>query len=272
MLDAGDPNAHTFGVDAIPYQHAPQRKDHQNFYIQTSYVPKIAGVSGGAVNRSNPTTITSGATDRQVPIAVSRRDTEKESCSCSCSSVLLSQNSPKSQVITPLWSFTPDWAPEWSEAEIEKEEGRRLVWASLILVAGHTSHAASHGIHRREALDFWLARAENVSLNHYSPPRAYDQGDGADDEPDSMPCCILVKPSSPRRTPDTIVRDHTAIRSGRCTRGPSCCGIRVLGCDKRRPSAAKQTTSSSITTTAARTTIPQAIWGDWEVPSLGLRV
>ena len=112
-------------------------------------------------------TIVNLATDRQVPIAVSRLAQEKGGCNCN--SLLLSQNSPKSLVITPLWGFTPDWTPEWSGADIEKEEARRLVWGSLMLMAGHTSHAASHGIHRREALDFWLTRPENVSLSHYFP-------------------------------------------------------------------------------------------------------
>jgi hypothetical protein len=166
MLDADNPDANTFDVDAIPRQRASQRRHHQSLssYTGISYPSKIATVSSPATRRSKPTTITNIATNRQVPIAVSRRVQEKGGCNCN--SLLLSQNSPKSQVITPLWGFTPDWTPEWSEAEVEREEARRLVWSSLILVASHTSHAVSHGIHRREALDFWMTRAENVSLSH----------------------------------------------------------------------------------------------------------
>jgi len=171
MLDAGNPNSNTFGVDAVPRQPIPQRRYHQSLSYssaQPPYAPKIATVSIPTVKQSSPIPIGNIVTDRQVPIAVSRRVQEKGGCNCN--SLLLSQNSPKSQIITPFWGFTPDWTPEWSEAEIEKEEARRLVWASLTLAAGHTSHAASHGIHRREALDFWLTRAENVSLSHYFPP------------------------------------------------------------------------------------------------------
>jgi len=167
MLDAGKPNANTFDVDAMPHQRVSQRGYHQSFsssHTEISYPPKIATVSSLATQQNSPTTIVNIATDRQVPIAVSRRVQEKGGCNCN--SLLLSQNSPKSQVITPLWGFTPDWTPEWSEAEIEKEEARRLVWASLILVAGHTNHAVSHGINRREALELWLTRAENVSPSH----------------------------------------------------------------------------------------------------------
>lgn len=168
MLDADNPNANTFDANAVPHQRIPQRRYHQSrsySYTQPPYAPKIATVSSPSVQQSSPMTVVNIATDRQVPIAVSRRVQEKGGCNCS--SLLLSQNSPKSLITTPLWGFTPDWTPEWSEAEIEKEEARRLVWASLILAAGHTSHAASHGIHRRETLDFWLTRAENVSLGHY---------------------------------------------------------------------------------------------------------
>jgi hypothetical protein len=167
MLDAGKPNANTFDVDAIPRQPVSQRGYHQSFSSSRTkmpYPPKIATVPSPATRQSSPTTIINIATDRQVPITVSRQAQEKGGCNCN--SLLLSQNSPKSHAITPLWGFTPDWTPEWSEAEIEKEEARRLVWASLILVAGHTSHAVAHGIHRREALELWLTRAENVSQSH----------------------------------------------------------------------------------------------------------
>lgn len=160
MLDAGNPNANTFDVDAMPRQRVSKRGYHQTVspYTEISYPPK----------NSSPTIISEITTNRQVPIAVSRRVQEKGGCNCN--SLLLSQNTPKSQVITPLWGFTPDWTPEWSEAEIEKEEARRLVWSSLILVAGHTSHAVAQGIHRREALELWLTRAENVSPSYYPHP------------------------------------------------------------------------------------------------------
>ena len=165
MLDADNPNANTFDVDGMPHQRIPQRRYHQNpssSYIHASYPQKIAPVPSPVIHRDNPTTIGDSTANYQVPIAVSRRIQEKGGCNCN--SLLLSQNSPKSQIITPLWGFAPDWTPEWSAEEIEREEARRLVWASLNLAAAHTSHAASHGIHRREALDFWLTRGENVSL------------------------------------------------------------------------------------------------------------
>ncbi len=221
MLDAGNPNANTFDVDAMPRQRVSQRGYHQSpsSYTEISYPPKIATVSN---QQSSPTTIVNITTDRQTPIAVSRRVQEKGGCSCN--SLLLSQNSPRSQVITPLWGFTPDWTPEWSEAEIEKEEARRLVWASLILVAGHTSHAVAH---RHEPLELWLTRAENVSPSHFPPPKACQQDGGANYESHSTLSCIQAKLFFPQRILDTTVRNRTATLYGRCMRGPSYCGIRV---------------------------------------------
>ena len=220
MLDAGNPNANTFDVDAMPRQRVSKRGYHQSLspYTEISYPRKMATVS-------SPTTISEITTDRQVPVAVSRRIQEKGGCNCN--SLLLSQNTPKSQVITPLWGFTPDWTPEWSEAEIEKEEARRLVWSSLILVASHTSHAVAQGIHRREALELWLTRAENVSPSFCPPPKAYQRDGGAHYESHSTLSCIQEKLFFFRRILDTTARNLTVTLYGRCMRGPSCCGIRV---------------------------------------------
>lgn len=226
MLDANKPNANTFDVDAMPRQRVSQRGYHQSFSSSTeiSYPPKIATVSGPSTRQSSPTTIINITTDRQVP-AGSRRIQEKGGCNCN--SLLLSQNSPKSQIITPLWGFTPDWTPEWSEAEVEKEEARRLVWSSLILVAGHTSHAVVDAIHAREVLELWLTKAENVSLGHCPPPNACQQDGRADYGPHSTLSCILEKLFFPRRILDTTVHGRTVTLYGRCMREPSCCGIRV---------------------------------------------
>ena len=171
MLDAGNPNANTFDVDAMPRQRVSQRGYYQRLSSSTEipFPPRLATVSSPAIRKSSPKTIINITTHHQAPIVASRRVQEKGGCNCN--SLLLSQNSPRSQVITPLWGFTPDWTPAWSEAEIEKEEARRLVWASLILVASHTSHAVAHGINRRETLELWLTRAENVSPNHCPHPR-----------------------------------------------------------------------------------------------------
>ena len=228
MLDAGNPNANTFDGDAMPRQRVSQRGYHQSHSSSTEipYPPKFATVPSPANRKGSPTTIINITTDRRAPVMVSRRVQEKGGCNCS--SLLLSQNSPRSQVITPLWGFTPDWTPEWSEAEIEKEEARRLVWASLILVAGHTSHAVAHGINRREALELWLTRAENVSPScSLPPPKARQQDGGANYESYSTLSCTQEKLSFPRRILDTTVQDRTATLYGRCMQGPSCCGIRV---------------------------------------------
>src|SRR5258706_3834477 len=109
MLDAGNPNANTFDVDAMPRQRVSQRGYHQSpsSYTEISYPPKIATVSN---QQSSPTTIVNITTDRQTPIAVSRRVQEKGGCSCN--RLLLSHKSPRSHGITPPLGVSTELAPE----------------------------------------------------------------------------------------------------------------------------------------------------------------
>ena len=64
---------------------------------------------------------------------------------CTCASYTLGHVNPRAQQVTPLWLTTPAWDPNWSEAEISKEECRRIVWSSMMLSAGHSSYASAKG-------------------------------------------------------------------------------------------------------------------------------
>lgn len=62
---------------------------------------------------------------------------------CGCAAFTLGHNSPIAQQITPLWLTTPAWKEEWTDAEIRKEECRRVVWSSMMLAAGHSSYTTA---------------------------------------------------------------------------------------------------------------------------------
>ncbi|KAH8104576.1 hypothetical protein BXZ70DRAFT_921504 [Cristinia sonorae] len=64
---------------------------------------------------------------------------------CTCASYTLGHNNPTAQRVTPLWLTTPAWGANWSEAEINKEECRRVVWSSMMLSAGHSSYTTASG-------------------------------------------------------------------------------------------------------------------------------
>lgn len=61
--------------------------------------------------------------------------------------------------LSPNWSSSISWDPNWSIEEIQREETRRLCWAALSLAAAHTAHCAAF---HREPLDLFLSRPENV--------------------------------------------------------------------------------------------------------------
>ena len=81
--------------------------------------------------------------------------------SCACQALSLGHNWPMASNFTPLWLHTAAWDQAWSEAEIRKEESRRLCWSALALAAAHTSHAAAFS---QAPLDFYLIQPSNVCI------------------------------------------------------------------------------------------------------------
>ncbi|KAK7690029.1 hypothetical protein QCA50_006673 [Cerrena zonata] len=64
---------------------------------------------------------------------------------CCCANFTLGQNSNTAKEWTPLWLTTPTWQDNWPEADIRKEECRRIVWSSMMLTAGHSSYTVAYG-------------------------------------------------------------------------------------------------------------------------------
>ena len=56
-------------------------------------------------------------------------------------------------------SVNPPWNPNWSDAEIRKEECRRLCWVALALVASYTFQCSAF---QREPMQFALSEPANV--------------------------------------------------------------------------------------------------------------
>ena len=78
---------------------------------------------------------------------------------------------PMVREVAPLWDMTPTWQSEWTEADIRKEECRRLVWSSVMLTAGHSSYtAASPDI---ETQQLFLMDPRNVSVSSPLPTPAF---------------------------------------------------------------------------------------------------
>ena len=79
---------------------------------------------------------------------------------CRCNELCLGYGWKEAKTLVPFWLCTPMWSPTWTEAEIRREECRRLCWNTLLLFASYTSYCAGLGI---GVLDLFLLRPSNVS-------------------------------------------------------------------------------------------------------------
>ncbi|TFK52485.1 hypothetical protein OE88DRAFT_1795692 [Heliocybe sulcata] len=79
---------------------------------------------------------------------------------CSCASISLGATWSAAREYTPLWLSTPGWDEGWTEAEVRKEECRRLCWSTLFLACGHSSYVWAH---KRRGLDLFVVDPANAS-------------------------------------------------------------------------------------------------------------
>ncbi|KDQ55598.1 hypothetical protein JAAARDRAFT_133685 [Jaapia argillacea MUCL 33604] len=101
--------------------------------------------------------------------SISPHSSPKESCSCRHFSHLtpsspVTSGSPfptDSQQMSYSWSATLGWDPSWSDAEVRKEEGRRVCWSALSLVSGYTAYCV---MFQEKPLDLFLIDASNWKL------------------------------------------------------------------------------------------------------------
>ncbi|KAH9922814.1 uncharacterized protein BXZ73DRAFT_91534 [Epithele typhae] len=67
----------------------------------------------------------------------------RQGSGCHCARFTLGHTWPMVREFAPLWNMTPTWQSSWTEADIRKEECRRLVWSSVGLTASHSSYTAA---------------------------------------------------------------------------------------------------------------------------------
>jgi hypothetical protein len=79
---------------------------------------------------------------------------------CQCAEHSLGRVWPMARSITPLWLSTPAWIEEATEAELRKDQCRRLVWSSVMLIAGYTSYCEANQLSAE--LDLYLLDSSNV--------------------------------------------------------------------------------------------------------------
>ena len=104
-------------------------------------VPTVPIITG---NTRHPTSSSSDSSQVNAIIGEARNLNNPLVKNCICASRYLAHLCPSSKQLTPLWATTPGWHPEWTLAEIRKEQGRRLCWNAMILAAGINSDWAPY--------------------------------------------------------------------------------------------------------------------------------
>ncbi|KAJ1309633.1 hypothetical protein OPQ81_006401 [Rhizoctonia solani] len=128
MLDGMDPQTTVFSADQVPMLPLSQRRDGP-------------GSSGKFPGSSQAPTSAGPAT-------------------CACHALSIACTTTHGQ-LTPFWVSAPGWDPSWNEAEIRREESRRLVWSALTLAAGFTAHDAAFA---KDPTELHIIDAANYAL------------------------------------------------------------------------------------------------------------
>ncbi len=89
-----------------------------------------------------------------------RTPTTPAQLGCECAKYTLKQQWPNVSNIAPLWEATTMWPDDMAEGEIRKEEGRRVVWSSVMLVAAHAGYISADA--QLEQADLYIKDYRNV--------------------------------------------------------------------------------------------------------------
>ena len=81
---------------------------------------------------------------------------------CGCQTYSLGHHWPLVRELAPQWAMMPMWPKNVSEGEMQKEECRRLVWATVMLTATHNTKTTAGTDWEPQHL--WIKDPSNVSL------------------------------------------------------------------------------------------------------------
>ena len=84
---------------------------------------------------------------------------------CGCQTYSLGYHWPLVRELAPQWTMMPMWPKNVGEGEMQKEECRRLVWATVMLTATHNTKTTAGTDWEPQHL--WIKDPSNVSF--YSP-------------------------------------------------------------------------------------------------------
>jgi hypothetical protein len=155
-MDADHPSVTSFRPKSVPRVLPPHGSSSQP-HLVPSYPKQLSPHH----TQLNPLGLTHTRHSGDMPVA-----SPAPSRGCSCIELSHGRVWPHAQEHTPLWLFTPSWNPDWTPAEIQREECRRLVWNTLTLIAGYTNYRSAMGY---PAPDLFLMHADHVRSSYPKP-------------------------------------------------------------------------------------------------------
>ncbi|KAG8881956.1 hypothetical protein FRB98_004034, partial [Tulasnella sp. 332] len=174
-IDANDPRASTFIADAVPAigrptqngvagRVSPTEYNDTTFDLQATFrtsppvgYPSTPGpIRFPAIANNTSDDIWHYPIDR-LPLHLNSAPDSGPSSGCPCQALSLC-NTPELLRSTPSWMFMPKWADNTSLGEIMKEQARRLVCNSVIILGSDMIPTWIDGVPR---LDLHISRPEN---------------------------------------------------------------------------------------------------------------
>ncbi|KAG9033439.1 hypothetical protein FRB95_014805 [Tulasnella sp. JGI-2019a] len=169
-LDATDPRVPTFASNEVPALGRPTPNGAREQALQLDYSSSMDFLS-----TSPPTTLRVAPVKHQVGVLPtffncrrssvdqthirSDHDSGKAS-TCPCEALSLA-GSPDMLRSTPTWTPMPRWALNATTSEVQREEGRRLVWSALVMLGPDAAARQASGMPQ---LDLHISKPENLAL------------------------------------------------------------------------------------------------------------
>ncbi|KAG8869351.1 hypothetical protein FRB97_001322, partial [Tulasnella sp. 331] len=171
-IDAGDPRAATFAADAVPALGRPIPNGVRDQALQLRH-----SATGRAYVKTSPESLAAPGRKaryygvaRRTPVNSSQPavdlnggqepGTLTKSTKCPCHELSLA-TTPEALRSTPEWTYLPRWAPNSSRAEIRREEARRLVWNTVVMLGTDACARQAGGILQS---DLHISKPENFAV------------------------------------------------------------------------------------------------------------
>jgi hypothetical protein len=141
VLDGNDERTSRFVHQGVPVVSSPTSAvASNNMPVNRAWAPPVSALLSATPSLSPASHHSLG---RRTGSPMTNLVSTRSAPSCSCESLTLGHNWAHANDLTPLWLMTPAWNPDACEAEIRKEECRRVVWSAVTLLAGCTSYTAA---------------------------------------------------------------------------------------------------------------------------------